>query len=119
METVANVIPRGLALVVGQYADESASQVPATRVCARCVAVVTRSVPIGARAPCDNRSMKRTARVLGAGVVVGALYAIWRSYRAHVPEPERPGAWEAAPFPFPPIPRPAPPREEPPEGETS
>ena len=56
--------------------------------------------------------MKKAAkRTLGAGVVAGAVFAVWRAYRARMPAPATDTAWEAAPFPFPPIPRPAaPPR---------
>ncbi|HET9730765.1 MAG TPA: hypothetical protein VFR41_15145, partial [Acidimicrobiia bacterium] len=44
---------------------------------------------------------------LGLGVVAGASYAIWRAWRARVPEPSRDIEWQTAPFPFPPVPRPA------------
>jgi hypothetical protein len=45
-------------------------------------------------------------RTLGAGVVAGALYAVWRAYRARMPASTSETSWQPAPFPFPPIPRP-------------
>jgi hypothetical protein len=60
----------------------------------------------------QNRCVRKAAkRTLGAGVVAGAMFAVWRAYRARMPAPAADTTWEAAPFPFPPIPRPAaPPR---------
>ena len=54
-------------------------------------------------------------RALGAGIVAGVAYALWRAWRARVPERSRDGAldWSSAPFPFPPVPRPAAPKAEP------
>jgi hypothetical protein len=46
-------------------------------------------------------------RMMGAGVVAGALYAAWRAYRARLPTPAAESSWAPAPFPFPPIPRPS------------
>jgi hypothetical protein len=56
--------------------------------------------------------MKRVPvkRLMGVGVVGGALYAAWRAYQARMPTPTTEGSWEPAPFPFPPIPRPSSPR---------
>jgi len=48
----------------------------------------------------------RVAKVMGAGVVAGAAFAVWRAYRARVPQARSDTTWEPAPFPFPPIPRP-------------
>jgi hypothetical protein len=45
-------------------------------------------------------------RVLGAGLLAGLAYAMWRAWRRRVPEPSRDITWDTAPFPFPPIPRP-------------
>lgn len=52
----------------------------------------------------------RTAmkRAVGAGILAGMGYAVWRVWRSRVPEPRHDVEWEAAPFPFPPVPRPAP-----------
>ena len=44
---------------------------------------------------------------MGAGVVAGAIFGVWRAYRARVPASTTGGSWEPAPFPFPPIPRPS------------
>lgn len=45
-----------------------------------------------------------TKRIVGAGLVGGAAYTLWRIYRSSVASgPEGP-TWEAAPFPFPPVP---------------
>jgi hypothetical protein len=50
-------------------------------------------------------------RALGAGVVAGAAYAVWRAWRARVPERNSDAIdWATAPFPFPPVPRPAAPK---------
>ncbi|MGQ0823669.1 MAG: sunset domain-containing protein [Actinomycetota bacterium] len=57
-----------------------------------------------------SRVVRRAVkRALGAGLVAGAGYAIWRAYRQRVPAAP-PGSieWESAPFPFPPVPRPKP-----------
>ena len=63
-------------------------------------------------AACDNRRVKKppVKTMLGAGLLTGVAIAVWRAYRARVPQPATEGGWEAAPFPFPPIPRPAAPR---------
>ena len=54
---------------------------------------------------------KAVRRTLGVGVLAGAFYGAWRTYRARVVKIASETTWEAAPFPFPPIPRPAaPPR---------
>jgi hypothetical protein len=50
---------------------------------------------------------KGLKRAMGAGVLAGAGYAVWRAWRARVPEQERTIEWQSAPFPFPPVPRPA------------
>ena len=42
-------------------------------------------------------------RVLGAGVIAGAAYAVWRAIEANRPEGDT--DWEPQPFPFPPQPR--------------
>jgi hypothetical protein len=49
---------------------------------------------------------KGTRRVLGAGVLAGLGYAVWRAWRARVPEQQRGVEWQSSPFPFPPVPRP-------------
>ncbi len=49
-------------------------------------------------------SMKRA---LGAGLLAGLAYALWRAWRARVPAGPREIEWASAPFPFPPVPRPA------------
>ena len=49
----------------------------------------------------------RSKRVLGAGLLAGLAYAIWRAWRRRVPEPNRDITWDTAPFPFPPVPRPS------------
>ena len=46
-------------------------------------------------------------RALGAGLFAGIAYALWRAWRARVPEAPREIEWASAPFPFPPVPRPA------------
>jgi len=55
----------------------------------------------------------RTAakRAVGAGIVAGIAYAIWRAWRRRVPERGPDVEWSAAPFPFPPVPRPSAPRQ--------
>jgi hypothetical protein len=55
---------------------------------------------------------KAARRALGLGVVAGAMYGVWRAYRARAVSvgPDTAAGqttWQAAPFPFPPIPRPA------------
>jgi hypothetical protein len=45
--------------------------------------------------------------MLGAGVFAAIAYALWRAWRARVPEGSREIEWASAPFPFPPVPRPA------------
>ena len=69
-------------------------------------------IPHGCGRDGENRQVKKAAkRTLGAGVLAGAAFAVWRAYRARMPAPATDSAWEPAPFPFPPIPRPAaPPR---------
>ena len=42
-------------------------------------------------------------RVLGAGVLAGAAYALWRAIEANLPAGDT--DWEPQPFPFPPQPR--------------
>lgn len=42
-------------------------------------------------------------RVLGAGAIAGAAYAVWRAIEANRPEGDT--DWEPQPFPFPPQPR--------------
>src|SRR5689334_3743901 len=49
---------------------------------------------------------KGSKRLLGAGILAGLAYSIWRAWRRRVPEPNRDITWETAPFPFPPVPRP-------------
>ena len=46
-------------------------------------------------------------RMLGAGFFAAIAYALWRAWRARVPEGSREIEWASAPFPFPPVPRPA------------
>ncbi len=46
-------------------------------------------------------------RMLGAGIFAGIAFALWRAWRARVPEGSREIEWASAPFPFPPVPRPA------------
>jgi len=56
-----------------------------------------------------KKAVKKAAKgTLGAGVVAGVVFAVWRAYRARMPEPVSDGSWSPAPFPFPPIPRPGP-----------
>lgn len=50
---------------------------------------------------------KSVKRALGLGVLAGVGVAVWRAWRAHVPEGPRDVEWSSAPFPFPPVPRPA------------
>jgi hypothetical protein len=45
-------------------------------------------------------------RALGAGLLAGLAYGLWRAWRARVPERSRDIDWGTAPFPFPPVPRP-------------
>jgi len=45
-------------------------------------------------------------RMLGAGVLAGAAYAVWRAIDANKRDDDV--AWEPQPFPFPPQPRPQP-----------
>lgn len=42
-------------------------------------------------------------RALGAGLVAGAAYAVWRWYESHRSESGM--EWEAQPFPYPPTPK--------------
>jgi hypothetical protein len=56
----------------------------------------------------DSRMRKAVIRAIGAGIVAGLVYAVWRAWRARVPAPTGEVRWEEAPFPFPPVPRPAP-----------
>jgi hypothetical protein len=49
---------------------------------------------------------RRVKRLVGAAAVGGLAYAVWRAWRARVPERPRDIEWASAPFPFPPIPRP-------------
>jgi hypothetical protein len=44
--------------------------------------------------------------MVGAGVLAGVGYAVWRAWRARVPESSGDIEWRTAPFPFPPVPRP-------------
>jgi hypothetical protein len=44
-------------------------------------------------------------RVLGAGLLAGAAYAIWRAIEANRVPAEQEVGWEPQPFPFPPQPR--------------
>ena len=52
----------------------------------------------------DNAPMRRTVkRLLGAGLVAAAAYAVWRAF-----DGRRTGSdvrWEPQPFPYPPVPR--------------
>src|SRR5690349_12344892 len=59
----------------------------------------------GAR-PSKRGAMRRTVkRLLGAGLVGGAVYAAWRAWSA-LQAADRPKvAWEPSPFPYPPVPR--------------
>ncbi|MDZ4828009.1 MAG: hypothetical protein SGJ13_16325 [Actinomycetota bacterium] len=47
-------------------------------------------------------------RAVGAGVIAGMGYAVWRAWKAQMPDRTGDVSWETAPFPFPPVPRPAP-----------
>jgi len=49
---------------------------------------------------------KGVKRAVGAGLVGGIAFALWRAWRARVPEQPRGIEWQSAPFPFPPVPRP-------------
>lgn len=51
---------------------------------------------------------KGVKRAVGAGLVGGIAYALWRAWRARVPEQHGGIEWQSAPFPFPPVPRPGP-----------
>jgi hypothetical protein len=48
----------------------------------------------------------RVKRVVGAGILAGLIYALYRAWQARVPAHERTIEWQSAPFPFPPTPRP-------------
>jgi hypothetical protein len=54
-----------------------------------------------------SSTKRATKRALGAGVFAGIAYALWRAWRARVPQAPREIEWASAPFPFPPVPRPA------------
>lgn len=45
-----------------------------------------------------------TKRIVGAGLVGGAAYTLWRIFRSSVAAGPQGPAWEPAPFPFPPVP---------------
>ncbi|MDQ1509840.1 MAG: hypothetical protein QOG50_1684 [Actinomycetota bacterium] len=62
-----------------------------------------------------HRSLKGA---IGAGIVGGAAYAVWRAWNTRVPRRPNGLDWSTAPFPFPPVPRPggAPSTDAPPNG---
>jgi hypothetical protein len=42
---------------------------------------------------------------IGAGILGGAVFALWRAWNARVPKRPSGLDWSTAPFPFPPVPR--------------
>jgi hypothetical protein len=48
---------------------------------------------------------KNVKRVLGAGLLGGVAYAMWRAWSSRSPDRARGVEWSTAPFPFPPVPR--------------
>jgi hypothetical protein len=52
----------------------------------------------------DNASMRKSAkRLVGAGVLAAAAYAVWRAFDARRTASNV--TWEPQPFPYPPVPR--------------
>jgi hypothetical protein len=55
----------------------------------------------------DNTDMRKwTKRMLGAGVLAAAAYAVWRAVEAR--KVDTGVSWQHQPFPYPPVPRPEP-----------
>ena len=49
----------------------------------------------------------RLKRIVGVGILVGIVYALWRAWSTRVPKSDHPMEWQSSPFPFPPVPRPS------------